>query len=1335
MKICFGCFEQYDDSFDICPHCGYAEGTEPELATYMRPGAILNERYVIGRALGHGGFSVTYLAWDALLLHKVAIKEYLPSEYATRRPGESRLTIFSGKEGEYFQFGKEKFLDEAKRLSAFQNEDGIVHVYDCFSANETAYLVMEYLDGITLSEYLKKEAAVLPQGRIAPEKAISMLTPVMLSLQRVHDSGMIHRDIAPDNIMLLKDGGVRLIDFGAARHAVHDCGKSMTVIIKDGYSPEEQYNSHSVQGPAADVYALSATLYQMITGITPPGAIERGEYLQKHKRDMLPPPSKFNKAVTKTQDTAILNGMALHTQDRTQSVAELYEELTAQTPVRRVQETIRKRSSFSWPLWAKITAGVLAAAIAAGGVLLYLNRKPKTDTAAEDGSYVLSPNVVNMQVVNAVTAAEDASLHLVVEGSDYDAGVEQGRILTQNPDPGTKLAPASDLLATASLGKERPVGVMADMSSMLKDAAEDHLTQMGLSDVQINWEYVASDDEMPGTIVSQSVTAGSTLTPSSNVTISVAQPSQTPVTPVPTTPSDGSGSGGSSGSVDISELVPSEDSYVTVRDYVGQSFDTAKADLRTVSLYGVKCELRYHPSIPSGSIIQQSPEGGEKILKGSGVYFVVSLGPQKQLVPNVLYKEQAEAEQLLAKSGFGSAPKAVTSSYVALGHVAAQTPLGGSEAAPGTKISLDISSDSTSQPTQSNVTIDQFKAELDLQVGETFELADTLQYSGSASSIVWSSSNPSIAFVDADGYVVAIAPGAATVTVVVGGEAATCYVTVNDSRPLEMSENIILEVGEEFPLGLQEFGKISPDMFYWFSADPRVASVTQYGVVTGVSEGCTFVTALYAGQVKQCTVWVLDSDSYIKVQRFDQNTTQHDAEAALQAAGVEYTVKQVYNSPAAAGCVADFDFTGYSDSDYYYISGTRTPELSISGGAAQQPADTPKEPARDPEPDKPAGKATLSITSRPNKTSYYIGDKLNTAGLTARYTDASGKAQTITSGFTTNADLSSAGSKQVTVTYQGASTTFNVTVKTPSVTVTQEELNEGLRLYATTDPAGQDVTWSSSNPNVAYFEGKTLHAAGSGTAVISATMTYNGRKYSGSTTVVVGDRMDKEDPVDYSFKITYSQNGSDNFYSVLSNIPDFSTENVTWSVTPADIRWSKAPEGAYVTSSADCTITASYVYNGRTYSDSMKQTAVRAEYTFSISLVSRDVATGRAVYTISTNIPDCTAANVTWRLFSDHCSGFLSGGQYIVDESSMTNGESYYLTAEYYYSGYSYGAECNVTCTWGSDNADGHSLSGIHTDGWAGGSAASGFRTEIPDCTSAAVPAAPDRHSRNYAAR
>ena len=1341
MKICFGCFEQYDDSFDICPHCGYAEGTEPELATYMRPGAILKERYVIGRALGHGGFSVTYLAWDALLLHKVAIKEYLPSEYATRRPGESRLTVFTGKEGEYFQFGKEKFLDEAKRLSAFQDEEGIVHVYDCFSANETAYLVMEYLDGITLSEYLKKESAVLPQGRIAPEKAIAMLTPIMLSLQRVHDSGMIHRDIAPDNIMVLKDGGVRLIDFGAARHAVHDCGKSMTVIIKDGYSPEEQYNSHGVQGPAADVYALSATLYQMMTGVTPPGAIERGEYLQQHKRDLLQPPSKYNKAITKAQETALLNGMALHTQERTQSVAELYEELTAQTPARRVQETIRKRGSFSWPLWAKIAAGVLTAAIAAGGVLLYLNRGQKP-VVTKDG-YVLSPNVVNMQVVDAVATAEKASLRLVVEGSDYDAGVEQGRILSQDPKSGTKLEPSSDLRATASLGKERPAGTMGDTTSMLKDAAEDYLTQMGISDKQIKWEYVSSSTEMPGTIVDQSVTPGSPLTSDSKITLRVVEEPDEPVTPLPEPPSDGSDS---DGSVDIAVVVPSADSYVTVRDYVGQPFDTAKQDLRTLSLYGVKCALRYHPSIPSGSIIQQSPASGEQVLKGTGVYFVVSLGPQKQLVPNVLYKDQAEAERLLAQSGFGSAAQGVTCSYVALGHVAAQTPLGGSEAAPGTKIGLDISSDSTNQPSQSNVTINQFKPLLDLQVGETFDLADTLQYSGSAASIVWSSSNPSIAFVDADGYVVAIAPGAATVTVVVGGEAATCYVTVNDSRPLEMAGSVILEVGEEFPLSQQV--DIDAGLVYWISADPRVASVLWNGVVTGVSEGCTFVTALYAGQVKQCTVWVLDSDSYIKVKRFDQNTTQQDAEAALQAAGVQYAVKKVHNSQVAAGCVVDFQFNGYSDSDYYYISGTRTPDLCISsgGGTTQQPA---KEPAKEPA-KQPAGKASLSVVNRPSKTTYYIGDKLNTTGLSVRYTDTAGKTQTITSGFTTNADLSSAGSKQVTVTYQGVSTTFNVTVKTPSVTVTQEELNEGLRLYATTDPAGQDVTWSSSNPSVAYFEGKTLHAAGSGTAVISATMTYNGRKYSGSTTVVVGEKQEEKE---YHFAISVL-GGSEEYacYSVDTNIPGYQRNQTVWSVTPSQGDWFQDTDGfLYVNRAIDCTITALYNYkkpDGSFYSATYTQTAKRVEYTFEITYGDPIASGGYFYWKINTNIPNFIIDNVTWMITPEPLNGWVENGQYVVDGSDMPFDVYYTLTATYLYNGKTYTATARMKKEIGSaDNTSSSSYSETRKE-WVEGeqyaadesyiltaSDVCDGRTHSNSCTSIAAPAEADRHSRNHAAR
>lgn len=251
-------------------------------------------------------------------------------------------------------------------------------------------------------------------------------------------------------------------------------------------------------------------------------------------------------------------------------------------------------------------------------------------------------------------------------------------------------------------------------------------------------------------------------------------------------------------------------------------------------------------------------------------------------------------------------------------------------------------------------------------------------------------------------------------------------------------------------------------------------------------------------------------------------------------------------------------------------------------------------------------------------------------------------------------------------------------------------------------------------------------------------MTYNGRKYSGSTTVVVGEKQEEKE---YHFAISVL-GGSEEYacYSVDTNIPGYQRNQTVWSVTPSQGDWFQDTDGfLYVNRAIDCTITALYNYkkpDGSFYSATYTQTAKRTEYTFGISLVSRDVEVGRASFTINTTIPGCTNNNVTWNVVSEHRGGGLWDGQYYtVDEFGMTNGESYVLNASYVYDGRTYTASCTVTCTWGSDNADGHSLSEIHTDGWAGGSAASGFRTEIPDCTSAAVPAAPDRHSRNYAAR
>ena len=148
MKVrCMGCMEEYDGDFDVCPFCGYVKGTAAREAYHISPGSELHDRYIIGKVLGFGGFGITYLGYDTVLQMKVAIKEYMPSEFSTRRPTEKIVTIYSGEKEEQFQAGLENLINEGKRLAKFQEEPDIVHIFDCFKENNTAYIVMEYLEG------------------------------------------------------------------------------------------------------------------------------------------------------------------------------------------------------------------------------------------------------------------------------------------------------------------------------------------------------------------------------------------------------------------------------------------------------------------------------------------------------------------------------------------------------------------------------------------------------------------------------------------------------------------------------------------------------------------------------------------------------------------------------------------------------------------------------------------------------------------------------------------------------------------------------------------------------------------------------------------------------------------------------------------------------------------------------------------------------------------------------------------------------------------------------------------------------------------------------------
>ncbi|SMP65186.1 serine/threonine protein kinase [Anoxynatronum buryatiense] len=314
-KVCRGCMRDRDEEI-ICPVCGWEHGAGPLSQMHLPPGTILQGKYLVGRALGQGGFGITYLARDLMLDVKLAIKEYLPQDLASRSHGRQEVSVHTESLGLHYHDGLERFLQEAKTLARFEGHPNIVSVRDFFKANETAYFVMSYIEGITLKEYVKEQG-----DRIPAEQAVMIMMPVLEALKEVHGAGILHRDISPDNIFMTAKGQIVLIDFGAARQAVKDKGRSMSIIMKPGFTPEEQYRSKGHQGPWTDLYALGATMYRAITGQMPP------ESLDRLAEDELIPPSAMGIAISQGTEAALLKAMAVMGKDRFQTAEDFQEAL------------------------------------------------------------------------------------------------------------------------------------------------------------------------------------------------------------------------------------------------------------------------------------------------------------------------------------------------------------------------------------------------------------------------------------------------------------------------------------------------------------------------------------------------------------------------------------------------------------------------------------------------------------------------------------------------------------------------------------------------------------------------------------------------------------------------------------------------------------------------------------------------------------------------------------------------------------------------------------------------------------------------------------------------
>ena len=328
---------------------------------------------------------MSYMGMDAENNRKVIVKEYLPSDFSTRSEGEKEVTIYSGDGQQQFEQGLTNFLNEANRIQHLRNINGIAKVYDCVSENETGYVISEYVEGHTLKEILENGK------RYSAEEAANFIRKILQGLVEVHRMDIVHCDISPETIMVTNSGDIKLTDFGATRYVTTANSKSLSIILKRGFAPEEQYRSKGVRGPWTDVYALGAVMYYMITGTVPQESVERA------LSDDLKEPSKLGISIPKNMENALMNALNVYQKDRTPSAEAFLAELNSRE-VKRIKVKQQKNKTGKIPVWAKALVAGLACVVVAGGVYIVKNTR--------NSSTVIATNVIQMEDLTGKTEEE-----------------------------------------------------------------------------------------------------------------------------------------------------------------------------------------------------------------------------------------------------------------------------------------------------------------------------------------------------------------------------------------------------------------------------------------------------------------------------------------------------------------------------------------------------------------------------------------------------------------------------------------------------------------------------------------------------------------------------------------------------------------------------------------------------------------------------------------------------------------------------------------------------------------------------------------------------------------
>lgn len=311
--ICYRCMRM--STQNVCEHCGFDFRAYTPLPFALKPGSLLHKHYLLGTVIGSGGFGITYIGYDNVEQRRIAVKEFYPSSVVSRDIRVSNQVNVNDTMRQSYQKGVQKFYNEAAVMAQLNGIPTIVSIFDFFYENNTAYIVMEYIDGTGVDKIIQK------QGPLPIDMVLTIYYPILEALREVHNSHLLHRDISPSNIMLDERIRPRLIDFGASRAYSGELSTDLTVILKHGFAPLEQYTRKGHHGPAEDIYALSASMYYTLTGKVPPMATDRIRF------DTLQPFSAFAVEVPASIESVIMKGLAPLASNRYQSAEEMLSDL------------------------------------------------------------------------------------------------------------------------------------------------------------------------------------------------------------------------------------------------------------------------------------------------------------------------------------------------------------------------------------------------------------------------------------------------------------------------------------------------------------------------------------------------------------------------------------------------------------------------------------------------------------------------------------------------------------------------------------------------------------------------------------------------------------------------------------------------------------------------------------------------------------------------------------------------------------------------------------------------------------------------------------------------